>query len=266
MSFLYLPELEADCSQVDCLAGEPSAPSRSTNTASKFCSNGSETECSTDSPSGTTLEHSTGDRGAVESMSLPPDFLASLSALLDSSEEKPTNATDGQIPRGYSAKFDRDTRCWRTSQRSLLADTLEPFSEIWSSAGLVTDGRYCPLPDAERLIFAKDSGLLPTPTDASKGGGSSRSGDRIDEIPTLQGMARSDKWPTPANRDYRFPNKKSYAERGGGSKGEQLPNAIGGPLNPNWVEWLMGWPIGWTALEPLATDRFQLWRAAHGAD
>ena len=37
-----------------------------------------------------------------------------------------------------------------------------------------------------------------------------------------------------------------------------------GQLNPEWVEWLMGWPIGWTALEPLATDRFQRWLRLHG--
>jgi DNA (cytosine-5)-methyltransferase 1 len=38
----------------------------------------------------------------------------------------------------------------------------------------------------------------------------------------------------------------------------------GGPLNPTWVEWLMGWPLGWTALEPLAMDRFQQWLRLHG--
>jgi hypothetical protein len=26
-------------------------------------------------------------------------------------------------------------------------------------------------------------------------------------------------------------------------------DAIGGKLNPQWVEWLMGFPIGWTDLE-----------------
>lgn len=31
-------------------------------------------------------------------------------------------------------------------------------------------------------------------------------------------------------------------------------------LNPDWVEWLMGWPIGWTDLKPLATGKFRLWR------
>jgi len=29
-------------------------------------------------------------------------------------------------------------------------------------------------------------------------------------------------------------------------------------------EWMMGWPIGWTACEPLATDRFQQWLDSHG--
>lgn len=36
-------------------------------------------------------------------------------------------------------------------------------------------------------------------------------------------------------------------------------------LNPEWVEWLMGWPLGWTSvLQPLATDRFREWQQQHG--
>ena len=34
-------------------------------------------------------------------------------------------------------------------------------------------------------------------------------------------------------------------------------------LNPNWVEWLMGWPIGWTDSKPLATDKFRSWLQQH---
>jgi hypothetical protein len=34
----------------------------------------------------------------------------------------------------------------------------------------------------------------------------------------------------------------------------------GGSLNPMWVEWLMGWPLGWTDLKPLAMDKFHSWR------
>lgn len=43
-----------------------------------------------------------------------------------------------------------------------------------------------------------------------------------------------------------------------------LATHAGGRLNPPWVEWLMGWPIGWTALEPLETGRFQQWLEQHG--
>lgn len=35
--------------------------------------------------------------------------------------------------------------------------------------------------------------------------------------------------------------------------------------NPSVSEQVMGWPIGWTDLKPLATDRFQLWLKRHGA-
>lgn len=36
-----------------------------------------------------------------------------------------------------------------------------------------------------------------------------------------------------------------------------------GRLNPTWVEWLMGWPLGWTDLKPLAMDRFREWQRQH---
>ena len=29
-------------------------------------------------------------------------------------------------------------------------------------------------------------------------------------------------------------------------------------------EFLMGWPAGWSAVEPLATDRFRQWLHSHG--
>lgn len=52
------------------------------------------------------------------------------------------------------------------------------------------------------------------------------------------------------------------------AKGKQIGLSMSvsdtsGALNPDWVEWLMGWPIGWTGLKPLEMDRFQSWRKAH---
>jgi hypothetical protein len=38
--------------------------------------------------------------------------------------------------------------------------------------------------------------------------------------------------------------------------GEQLANQVGGQLNPTWVEWLMGFPLGFTDCEHLATPSF----------
>lgn len=46
---------------------------------------------------------------------------------------------------------------------------------------------------------------------------------------------------------------------------ELLPSEeVNGALNPEWVEWLMGWPLGWTDLKPLATVRFQTWLSSRG--
>lgn len=36
-----------------------------------------------------------------------------------------------------------------------------------------------------------------------------------------------------------------------------------GELNPEWVEWLMGWPIGWTSTEPLSAEVFDDWAHAN---
>jgi hypothetical protein len=35
-------------------------------------------------------------------------------------------------------------------------------------------------------------------------------------------------------------------------------------LNPTFVEWLMGWPIGWTACGRAATESYRQWRHSHG--
>ncbi len=38
----------------------------------------------------------------------------------------------------------------------------------------------------------------------------------------------------------------------------------GGSLNPAWVEWLMGWPLGWTDCAVSATAKFREWCRSHG--
>lgn len=49
-------------------------------------------------------------------------------------------------------------------------------------------------------------------------------------------------WPTPTHHDHKGKTAKGRE----GSPG--LPNILDGKLNPDWVEWLMGFPTGWTAI------------------
>lgn len=45
----------------------------------------------------------------------------------------------------------------------------------------------------------------------------------------------------------------------------ELVRIYGPEAYPEAFEQLMGWPIGWTACEPLATGRFRRWLLSHGA-
>ena len=68
------------------------------------------------------------------------------------------------------------------------------------------------------------------------------------------------KFPTPLTRDW-----KSGTGADHGAHSPPLSSVVGGQLNPDWTEWLMGWPIGWTDLKPLETDKFQQWQQQHSA-
>jgi hypothetical protein len=44
-------------------------------------------------------------------------------------------------------------------------------------------------------------------------------------------------------------NRSTYARRRG-TRSETLRGVLGGPPNPQWLEWFMGFPSGWTELGP----------------
>ena len=102
--------------------------------------------------------------------------------------------------------------------------------------------------------------MLPTPSastyGSNRGGAAGRTGK---DRPSLDTMARKGLWPTPAARDGTqhgyTPACTTRRQKEGHSV--QLPERLSleerGPLNPAWVEWLMGFPIGWTDLEPSET-------------
>ena len=69
------------------------------------------------------------------------------------------------------------------------------------------------------------------------------------------------RFPTPTVNDSKNNNPPSQALR----NTPPLNVVVGGNMNPTWVEWLMGWPLGWTDLRASAMDRFRQWCALHGA-
>jgi|TARA_R110000796_G_scaffold52833_4_gene124382 hypothetical protein len=66
-------------------------------------------------------------------------------------------------------------------------------------------------------------------------------------------------WPTPCTRDYKGGRKLETLKAAGRDEKNSLPDAVNvanqetGSLNPAWVEWLMGFPDGWTDLNNSAT-------------
>uniref|UniRef100_UPI0009D67EE9 DNA cytosine methyltransferase n=1 Tax=Acinetobacter larvae TaxID=1789224 RepID=UPI0009D67EE9 len=94
---------------------------------------------------------------------------------------------------------------------------------------------------------------------------------------TRQSQCRSTQWFTGCGDEFSYSNSigcKQVEQRVSGgtqSQGQTSATQYSGitprgswwHVEPDWVEWLMGWPIGWTDLKPLAMGKFQKWQEAH---
>ena len=170
-------------------------------------------------------------------ISLQQDSPASPSASIIHSQEKESKTKEicGLQPVNAFASYDLSTHSWRTSQTSLLINTYEPFTETWPKQGIMFDGVCWELMIVVLPIKEKDGGAWPTP------------------------LALDNKADCPAERKRDSPHMESEIKIRFGIKIEKKM-----PLDPCWMEYLIAWPIGWTELKPLATDRFQLWLHSHG--
>jgi hypothetical protein len=210
----------------------------------------------------------------------------------------------GEKWRGWSAKFDPVTSTLKTAQCSLLEEEPESLQTLprsgmtrsgmlWARQTSVpriseTECGSWPTPTVHgnynRKGASKTSGdglatavaKWPTPlaSDGTKCSSDSLArAVRPDLKKTFRTKSRQT-WSTPTATDYKgAPSLALVNERNANfSRGVRLPEQIalrsqqevGGTLNPTWVEWLMGWPLGWTDLKPLETDKFQQWQQQHG--
>ena len=175
------------------------------------------------------------------------------------------------IPDGFGpnsgdsfAFYDPASHCWKTSQASFDTDS-GASSVIWPRAGMTRNGTAYRLPPLAPLTAATAfssslhaAGAWPTPTarlgdnrgaQAKRYLNPARSNDLDDAVAFYR------LWPTPQAGDNRDRgNLSTPAIRRRAAKGKQLNLSMvvsreSGQLNPQWVEWLMGFPAGWTDLE-----------------
>jgi hypothetical protein len=92
---------------------------------------------------------------------------------------------------------------------------------------------------------------FPTPRANERGQYQRDRGEKGKERPTLTGVAKG--WPTPRSSANENRQTKRTPSQEAGNHGLSLAAEVGGQLNPMWVEWLMGFPLGWTALEDSET-------------
>jgi hypothetical protein len=111
------------------------------------------------------------------------------------------------------------------------------------------------LPPSAPLTDVTGSFSWPTPTATdAKGRAYQKRPDGTRGV-TLVGAVRM--WPTPTAR-LGTPRGAQAARYSDPRRSNDLDDAVAasghsGPLNPTWVEWLMGFPLGWTDSEASAT-------------
>jgi hypothetical protein len=243
MSFTFLQE-QGEESSAECFSDIPaSALSKLSPIAAESYSNASETESCPDSQSGTMfapLTESLGGDGLTPSAEGSP--ARTLVRRENAPESPERKAGYGRNLPASLAKFDPESRSWKTHQTSLFSG-LESFLGTWPRWGSMLNGESW-------------GGLRPAWTRTARGSGFLR---------------------RPQNKDgrgfYSVTMESTRKRFAGGTRQKMLIHqlllsAYGGMnravANPPFWESLMGWPIGWTALEPLGTDKFHQWLHSHG--
>lgn len=285
------PEPEAESLAGTCSDGEPYAQWNVMPTPQGFWRNDKMMAASRLSRFGPTLQLLTADRGEAVLTSFleafPVRTFPSLAEAKGSLEQDPGF---GLSSLGSLARFDPHSSTWRTPQLSLLGGS-ELYSETWPRWGLMRNGECWVQSISRPTINASAFGLWPTPTVSTGGVEPTGSTGR-----KLETVVRN--WPTPKANDAEkpgnfdatnprnglpaavklWPTATATAHKGWSPKHnrsqtddridytverEASESGQSGRLNPAWVEWLMGWPIGWTELKPLAMARFQEWQQQH---
>ena len=282
----FLPTFYFDTSQC--------AQSRLMSIASKSYRRGKQTVLFHGFPSLQMSQNLMDGRGEALLMSFAEAFRAKTSAPREGVAESTASdpAFGGKWPAS-SVKYDRDSSSWKTAH--CLWEEVLPWSSVTLPTwGMTRSGFVYRHPTLERPISGTGAGLWQTivaddSADRAKGKWNSRGEPKLSAqvlhpeywpTPTVCGnynrkgaSATSGdglatyvaKFATPQARDFRSGSKSRWDDpaRSRNLNDQIATSAESGRLNPDWVEWLMGWPIGHTALKPLETGRYREWLQQH---
>ena len=265
--FTYSLDPEADCSPTCSSDTDRSEPSRSTRTVAEFCSADRLTDDYLNSQFGTTFAllglitrifpviSIDCEPSGMNSVSLADFLVRTFPPLVRELVSEATSQVYGQSLPELSGRYDPDMRSWRTP-RNLFGEGLTLSPETWSAWGIVLHGAYYPRRPLAPSTSDADSGRLqketfPTPTVNTAKNSATESQRRRKTLDLLNYVV---KYPTPmasayggctgARRKIRQMDNLTDEEK------RSLCAGNFGTLNPDWAEWLMGWPAGWTQTEP----------------
>jgi len=284
MSYIFLPELAGGSSAGNCSDTDASVLLKLTLTPKPSSLPDKTTAHSRLSRFLMTYKTLTADHGEELLTSWLAGSLARMSALPEKAQDLTVSVADcGATLPASLAKYDPVTHSLKTAQCSLIED-LTGCCVTLPRSGLMRNGVCYQRQIVEPRTSEIESGFWPTPTTQDniqiKGVGKAESNPKRGT--TLAGSvamsltsthsvsldaqtAKAMVYPTatatmhkgwsPNHNRANTDDRLDYTiERQAFQPGQQTPPMR---LNPDWVEWLMGWPIGHTDLKPLETGRFQ---------
>lgn len=241
MSYTYLRGQEVVSSEEYCWGTDQSVLLNLTAMPEKSCLQGKKMDACQDSQSGMMCQHLMEDHGEERLTFFAVVSRAKILAALEKEKGlKVKEAASGGRWHGLSMKYDRSTSLLKT-HHCLFEEDLQVSSVILPKWGMMQDGVFLVRMTLEDTISGKDAGYWPTPLKEEGPGGKHKK--LTDAVAIAEGY-----------------KPRYYKEAGTEDRA-----AFTGKVNPEWAEWLMGWPMGWTnVLQELEMDKFQLWQQQHG--
>ena len=136
--------------------------------------------------------------------------------------------------------------------RKRQIDLREAVKKLWPTPRMEFDsGKHQGKADTLHSASKEAAKLWPTPVVNDARNGRNATANRSDpESKHHSGTTLSDAirlWPTPIERDWK---STSHANKTNSRPLSEVAGQTGqGSLNPEFVEWLMGFPVGWTELQ-----------------